>query len=72
MSDKQIVKPEQKGGFIQGVRVPVSKPANSGACCGGSTDSGCCGESSSTGSGCCGETVSDTNTNADSSCSCCG
>ena len=75
MSDKQIDKPKQKGGFVQGLPVPVSRPTKTGGCCGEGTDSGpgaCCGESTSTGGACCGETVSDTNTGTNSSSSCCG
>ena len=70
MSDKPIDKPKQKGGFIQGLPIPVAQPTNTGGYCGGSTDNGpggCCGESTGAG-GCCGETVSDTNTGTNSSC----
>jgi hypothetical protein len=75
MSDKQIVKPEQKGGFLQGVPIPVTGPTSTEGCCGGPTDhgsDGCCGESTGAGGDCCGETVSATNTSTNSSRSCCG
>lgn len=75
MSDKQNDKQKQKGGFIQGVPVPVAGPTNTGGCCGGATDKspgGCCGESTGTGGACCEETVSDTNSSTNSSGACCG
>jgi hypothetical protein len=71
MNDKPIIKPEQKGGFIQGLPIPIAQPTNTGGCCGGSTDSGtggCCGGSSSGGGGCCGESASDVNISTNSSC----
>jgi hypothetical protein len=70
MNDKQTVKSTQKGGFIQGLPVPVAQPTNTGGCCGTSSGTGdCCEESSSGGGGCCGESASDINT---STSSCCG
>jgi hypothetical protein len=75
MSDKRFDKPKQKGGFIQGLPIPVAQPTKTGGCCGGGPDDGpggCCGESTGAGGGCCGETVSATNSSTNSSDSCCG
>jgi len=68
MNDKQIDRSKQKGGFIQGLPIPIAQPTNTGGSCGeSSSGSGdCCGVSSS--GGCCGESVTGTKVSTNSSC----
>ncbi len=76
MSEKSNVEPKQKGGFVQGLPVPIAQPTATGDCCGSPTngsDGGCCGGSSDGTGGCCGEaagreSASKTSTGTDSSC----
>lgn len=76
MSDKQIDKMKQKGGFLQGLSIPIAQPTTTVGCCGGSTSSSCCGESSGgngdccgeSAGGCCGESASATNISNKSTC----
>ena len=78
MSEELNIKSKKKGGFIEGLPVPVAQPTNTGGCCGGATHSSegdCCGGSSGGNGTCCGGTTSGepaSNTSNTANSSCCG